>query len=210
MKKVHLFSWMEVSIHVPLAEHDLNPMCRLPQSCRFNSRAPRGARLASISGTVVMLEFQFTCPSRSTTAHAVAESMLTGVSIHVPLAEHDEQRLDISSITGVSIHVPLAEHDAIASYHVAEVPSFNSRAPRGARREGMVFRLSACRFNSRAPRGARLPGDHRAGGVPDVSIHVPLAEHDGCVSNLKKIKSSFNSRAPRGARHTNVVSHGSQ
>ena len=58
----------------------------------------------------------------------------------------------------------------------------------------------ATSFNSRAPRGAR----HYLLTLPDmavsVSIHVPLAEHDGISIVLTLAEMSFNSRAPRGAR----------
>ena len=56
-----------VSIHVPLAEHDLpsgRPQDRLR---RFNSRAPRGARRRDLPEHRGPSQFQFTCPSRSTT-----------------------------------------------------------------------------------------------------------------------------------------------
>ena len=33
--------------------------------------------------------FQFTCPSRSTTGYTYEYDVPEGVSIHVPLAEHD-------------------------------------------------------------------------------------------------------------------------
>ena len=122
--------------------------------------------------------------------------------------------------------------------------SFNSRAPRGARpllRLGISLFHS---FNSRAPRGARHPrliltgspgvfqftcpsrsttfatlyvyqkmqvsihvplAEHdvdmiTADEVREVSIHVPLAEHDEQPIALAAQRASFNSRAPRGAR----------
>ena len=80
---------VDVSIHVPLAEHDRMTSDAVSRTISFNSRAPRGARLDRVCG------MQF--PSC--------------VSIHVPLAEHDA--FDFSSLIAlpVSIHVPLAEHD---------------------------------------------------------------------------------------------------
>ena len=67
----NVISWIEakfeVSIHVPLAEHDENASEQACAEYGFNSRAPRGARLSSKGNSVV---FGF-------------------VSIHVPLAEHD-------------------------------------------------------------------------------------------------------------------------
>ena len=80
----------------------------------FNSRAPRGARLFAI--------------------------------------------LFFEPLYGVSIHVPLAEHDLCAAPLLFFFARFNSRAPRGARRHILTFRDHLTRFNSRAPRGARLQG----------------------------------------------------
>ena len=57
----------------------------------FNSRAPRGARRMAFLQRSARLPFQFTCPSRSTTAWVDGETISNCVSIHVPLAEHDPQ-----------------------------------------------------------------------------------------------------------------------
>ena len=102
-----------VSIHVPLAEHDA-----LPSSLTHRSTG-----------------FQFTCPSRSTTQVHVPLALEGHVSIHVPLAEHDVADTDLYVIDLVSIHVPLAEHDADGAPTLGVVTGFNSRAPRGARRQ---------------------------------------------------------------------------
>ena len=61
---------IEVSIHVPLAEHD-------------------GARPDIALSWYRAKAFQFTCPSRSTTKGAKIDHAHHKVSIHVPLAEHD-------------------------------------------------------------------------------------------------------------------------
>ena len=60
------FNDLNVSIHVPLAEHDVTILRKLSAG-----------------------SFQFTCPSRSTTAFDRALRQAEEVSIHVPLAEHD-------------------------------------------------------------------------------------------------------------------------
>ena len=78
-----------VSIHVPLAEHDLRIALKMRLRRGFNSRAPRGAR-----------HYQRT--------QTYATQL---VSIHVPLAEHDLDWLLKQLGEEVSIHVPLAEHD---------------------------------------------------------------------------------------------------
>ena len=58
---------MGVSIHVPLAEHDRPDPGGVCFSESFNSRAPRGARRDVCTVSWPFNEFQFTCPSRSTT-----------------------------------------------------------------------------------------------------------------------------------------------
>ena len=73
----------------------------------------------------------------------------------MPLAEHDSVVAVRHGIFTVSIHVPLAEHDVSMDDDSLVVQSFNSRAPRGARRSARADTLAAFRFNSRAPRGAR-------------------------------------------------------
>ena len=122
-----------VSIHVPLAEHDSVDGDEHHQRLRFNSRAPRGARLQMSASLMPCFTFQFTCPSRSTTRRGSASPrgqtfqftcpsrstthdairMYHGfsVSIHVPLAEHDVSGREFANALLVSIHVPLAEHD---------------------------------------------------------------------------------------------------
>ena len=82
----------EVSIHVPLAEHDGSRRQGLLRRCSFNSRAPRGARLPPASASLPPCMFQFTCPSRSTTRSMSMCESPRKVSIHVPLAEHDSAR----------------------------------------------------------------------------------------------------------------------
>ena len=62
-----------------------------------------------------------------------------GVSIHVPLAEHDRKQRASCGLFLVSIHVPLAEHDVPPVGFVQTDESFNSRAPRGARPRNACF-----------------------------------------------------------------------
>ena len=144
------------------------------------------------------------------------------VSIHVPLAEHDDPAAAPAEDEDVSIHVPLAEHDPVLSVIPQPNYSFNSRAPRGARHAALRRRQREFCFNSRAPRGAR-PGVENTAETPRkfqftcpsrsttrpvapvdsfrlVSIHVPLAEHDVSAQVHGARHAGFNSRAPRGAR----------
>ena len=145
---------------------------------RFNSRAPRGARQEIMKMINAAQKFQFTCPSRSTTGYGHTCIRSGYVSIHVPLAEHDSSISFSSILPQVSIHVPLAEHDVMAMTAINRQSRFNSRAPRGARlgRVNIAGKVISC--NSRAPRGARHIYDCDKAGKLDVSIHVPLAEHD--------------------------------
>ena len=64
----------------------------LADSRGFNSRAPRGARPLLRANPRTVAEFQFTCPSRSTTCVGAVFKLAFVVSIHVPLAEHDFQQ----------------------------------------------------------------------------------------------------------------------
>ena len=73
----------------------------------------------------------------------------------MPLAEHDADLPAALVRLDVSIHVPLAEHDIIIQTVSFLFTSFNSRAPRGARRASRGSARPFRCFNSRAPRGAR-------------------------------------------------------
>ena len=142
-----------VSIHVPLAEHDV--------------RRPR-----LMSGNTA---FQFTCPSRSTTALCGQAAAAAGVSIHVPLAEHDRLIDNLLIEVEVSIHVPLAEHDLLDSFSRFFVGGFQFTCPsRSTTSEFRVAALSRQSFNSRAPRGARRAGGRR--------LHPPIKFQFTCPS----------------------------
>ena len=111
-------------------------------------------------------KFQFTCPSRSTTSFGAVSMMTMSVSIHVPLAEHDTYR-------------DLLETDT---------SSFNSRAPRGARRDNTEFKRAFRQFQFTCPSRSttgQLPG---ASLDSLVSIHVPLAEHDAFPSSAGAVQ----------------------
>ena len=118
-----------VSIHVPLAEHD--PWCASSTTITssFNSRAPRGARRHN-AGNLSEVFF---------------------VSIHVPLAEHDINTKMLYGLQNVSIHVPLAEHDLREGEGTDLENSFNSRAPRGARRQPLSQKAMKLQFQFTCP-----------------------------------------------------------
>ena len=142
---------------MPLAEHDLSRIININGHRGFNSRAPRGARPKVKISKMKIDAFQFTCPSRSTT------SMTTKSSIHF----------------AVSIHVPLAEHDRGASSGRHWQGRFNSRAPRGARPATRQRPPSPSTFQFTCPSRSTTNGVNHLRINSVVSIHVPLAEHDG-------------------------------
>ena len=166
-----------VSIHVPLAEHDLV--------------AEMAHRDTGVSIHVPLAEHDTSQLSASHWVESFNSRAPRGarplrnaccgscVSIHVPLAEHDRSSWLHWTALHVSIHVPLAEHDPSAPATVLQSLSFNSRAPRGARHHAQHVRCQ-CQV---------------------VSIHVPLAEHDLLPREIVSHSLCFNSRAPRGARH---------
>ena len=240
--------FIKVSIHVPLAEHDgntINKNCpyfgfnsRAPRGARlagagvnpahecFNSRAPRGARRTSMVSAMSLIQFQFTCPSRSTTFSSCKQDISRIVSIHVPLAEHDVNPACSIWPLMVSIHVPLAEHDSKPRGSPSSRARFNSRAPRGARLPAPLGRDLFIRFQFTCPsRSTTMPllilpsalsvsihvplaehDDLQGGSMKKVvvSIHVPLAEHDQGGARKLIETLSFNSRAPRGARRSSL------
>ena len=58
---------------------------------QFQFTCPSRSTTSGILNGARLLKFQFTCPSRSTT-HALKKTCKAyDVSIHVPLAEHDER-----------------------------------------------------------------------------------------------------------------------
>ena len=185
LQATNLFSLLSVSIHVPLAEHDAINIVIAINTNSFNSRAPRGARLHQrlvmmqdnavsihvplaehdINGLLIFVRawwFQFTCPSRSTTHPFDAVLPSTLVSIHVPLAEHDL----------CAAVVPLAR------------AGFNSRAPRGARRGSPKNPDCSPAFQFTCPSRSTTYYYKPEEIERIVSIHVPLAEHDGEVWSL--------------------------
>ena len=193
-----------VSIHVPLAEHDgawqapdsrlrgfnsraprgARPVTRLRAvaTSSFNSRAPRGARLRTHAGLTASAGFNSRAPRGARPDFATVTDGDYSVSIHVPLAEHDRSASAASASSQVSIHVPLAEHDRSQQSSVQPPLGFNSRAPRGARPN---------------PTSSRLP-------QPSVSIHVPLAEHDLHTSTVLPKRSVFQFTCP--SRSTTTTS----
>ena len=78
----------------------------------------------------------------------------------------------------VSIHVPLAEHDDAWRYSARDMQSFNSRAPRGARLMLEVKNHLRLKFQFTCPSRSTTTTGFGLCRPGMVSIHVPLAEHD--------------------------------
>ena len=86
------------------------------------------------------------------------------------------------------------------------IKNFNPRAPCGARpAPERLARRPTLYFNPRAPCGARRI-EQAAFRIIIISIHVPLAGHDGTGSRAGSNQWNFNPRAPCGARHFVVTS----
>ena len=168
-----------VSIHVPLAEHD-----------------------DIVFGFCLFVKVSIHVPLAEHDLVAPVELRLFEVSIHVPLAEHDPSYCVSPDRLCVSIHVPLAEHDQVIIHPPRIQESFNSRAPRGARPRSRRSRLSRRSFQFTCPSRSTTPGQDQRPGRCQVSIHVPLAEHDLPCAVSFALGARFNSRAPRGARRS--------
>ena len=124
------------------------------------------------------------------------------ISIHVPLAGHDERRCAFCGKENISIHVPLAGHDEDLGEVVYKFKLFQSTCPlRGTTAARTILECALkLRFQSTCPlRGTTrlIRKSHRKGvfqstcplrgttavACPvvrddNISIHVPLAGHD--------------------------------
>ena len=195
-------SWLEVSIHVPLAEHDSNAGWLMFSQSSFNSRAPRGARPQGTRRDPLSLLFQFTCPSRSTTKARTAFTTPQRVSIHVPLAEHDKP-FYIEAREDIKFQFTCPSRSTTCPTRAALVPrGFQFTCPS---RSTTVFlsryRLSRT-FQFTCPSRSTTSERVELNKQIRVSIHVPLAEHDSFKNLRATAAQSFNSRAPRGARRS--------
>ena len=147
------------------------------------------------------------------------------ISIHVPLAGHDDGgNYLVSDPALISIHMPLAGHDKYAMAGAANDFAFQSTCPlRGTTGRitmlvddnvfqstcplrGTTFArpvdLTVQNFNPRAPCGARRRRKQRGQTDQRISIHEPLAGHDCCGCGQGIGQPNFNPRAPCGARQT--------
>jgi len=148
-------------------------------SCGFNSRAPRGARRDPAPGCRGVPEFQFTCPSRSTTIFNYIYIPSYHVSIHVPLAEHDRPSrarwmpLDWFQFTcpSRSTTTVTVQGDRDWKFQFT-CPSRSTTCITAQERLNQVFQFTCPSRSTTTQRPPPAP-------AAQVSIHVPLAEHDG-------------------------------
>ena len=190
-----------VSIHVPLAEHDMSCARRFAR-CLVSIHVPLAEHDDIVFGFCLFVKVSIHVPLAEHDLVAPVELRLFEVSIHVPLAEHDPSYCVSPDRLCVSIHVPLAEHDQVIIHPPRIQESFNSRAPRGARPRSRRSRLSRRSFQFTCPSRSTTPGQDQRPGRCQVSIHVPLAEHDLPCAVSFALGARFNSRAPRGARRS--------
>ena len=145
-----------VSIHALLAERD-QPF-RFPtfSSPRFNSRAPRGARLL----------------------HLLQIAELVVVSIHALLAERDFEDTLVYDL-GVLFQFTRSSRSAtlIDRYAIAEMQFQFTRSSRSATRTPIKADFTKSFQFTRSSRSATIPA-HATTIAPPVSIHALLAERD--------------------------------
>ena len=78
-----------ISIHAPLAESDRPSGCGITSPTLFQSTLPLRRAPLSMSGGLVGAAFQSTLPLRRATGITECDCLITGISIHAPLAESD-------------------------------------------------------------------------------------------------------------------------
>ncbi len=160
-------------------EDDLDILLPVAMGRHFNPRPPCGGRRESIEKLKPTDKFQSTSPVWRTTIVAVAVSLPSQISIHVPRVEDD------------SIALPLSQQHCY----------FNPRPPCGGRLDKSKIRWIDARISIHVPRveddGGKINGKRRflnfnprppCGGRPivavavslpsQISIHVPRVEDD--------------------------------
>ena len=165
----------------------------------FNPRAPCGARLQRYGRKSRTTLFQSTRPMRGATDIAALLRQPRGVSIHAPHAGRDASGDQSTRTTLVSIHAPHAGRDSAAPPCGHSPPSFNPRAPCGARLLFMIQQLTVISFNPRAPCGARHPQRILSLLALCFNPRAPCGARPSLTPAVCMF-SSFNPRAPCGAR----------
>ena len=163
---------------MPLAEHDASERRAVISSISFNSRAPRGARHVRNYVKEYIEVVSIHVPLAEHDNSFIMRLQDITVSIHVPLAEHDIWSvMRVSSLVIVSIHVPLAEHDCTSLIRLEEI-TVSIHVPLAEHDGGAERAVGREEFQFTCP--SRSTTGRRAPWISTlfVSIHVPLAEHD--------------------------------
>ena len=111
------------------------PACTAPPIglLRFNPRAPCGARPFRIFSQYVIWQFQSTRPVWGATHAECPAVRRRCVSIHAPRVGRDSCSGCLRNRSVVSIHAPRVGRDISKRSVATSTPSFNPRAPCGAR-----------------------------------------------------------------------------
>ena len=122
--------------------------------------------------------FQSTRPLRGATVALGADTILTRISIHAPLAGRDSRFFCASAaLNAISIHAPLAGRDGIF---------------------GRIQRRKLISIH--APLAGRDNYADKLVGLIDISIHAPLAGRDKRQNDFRQNQPQFQSTRPlRGA-----------
>ena len=167
----------------------------------FNPRAPCGARPSIRPFVRFGSVFQSTRPVRGATRRTDKRSHHRCVSIHAPRAGRDEQALSESArdLEFQSTR-PVRGATILGGHFCARPPSFNPRAPCGARPVGVGSADLFEGFQSTRPvRGATRAVLHRS-PRRTVSIHAPRAGRDAKRMTSVSRDTGFQSTRPvRGA-----------
>ena len=154
-----------VSIHAPHAGRDSGQPLVNPNPYGFNPRAPCGARRRRRTNNHIIPFVSIHAPHAGRDLSLSKGFSSRRVSIHAPHAGRDVRGRQVPRTTDVSIHAPHAGRDHCFDFAEIPSPSFNPRAPCGARRSRTRTHKVLQGFNPRAPCGARHHGGRlRRGG----------------------------------------------
>ena len=150
----------DISIHVPLAGHDPAGPARAAARQIFQSTCPlRGTTYALFHIIFVTSHFNPRAPCGARPLTRALKSFISPFQSTCPLRGTTSGRGQQHEEQPISIHVPLAGHDARADFGCGlGVDHFNPRAPCGARPICLQKAAFANNFNPRAPCGARRAG----------------------------------------------------
>ena len=133
------------------------------------------------------------------------------ISIHVPLAGHDDGYVLTSDFANIiSIYMPLAGHDRYRVCEGAETQHFNPHAPCGARPSTPTTATSPTNFNPRAPCGARPSSGGCETSARDFNPRAPCGARHSWPLPIHVKRVDFNPRAPCGARPDQALLAGAQ